>query len=83
MINVIKEAENGKADLDAYTKKVIFELFPVIETSVFYAGVALSDGWSQVGLFWDYIFWLYRLYGLFLIGCSDEICKSWKPLPDG
>ena len=51
MINVIKEAENGKADLDAYTKKVIFELFPVIGTSVFYAGVALSDGWSQVGLF--------------------------------
>ena len=35
MINVIKEAENGKADLDAYTKKVIFELFPVIGTSVF------------------------------------------------
>ena len=53
MINVIKEAENGKADLDTYTKKVIFELFPVIGTSVFYAGVALSDGWSQVGLFWD------------------------------
>jgi len=50
MINVIKEAGNGRADLDAYTQKVIFELFPVVGTSVFYAGVALSDGWSQVAL---------------------------------
>ena len=49
MINVIKESENGKADIDAYAQKVIFELFPVIESSVFYAGVPLSDGWSQVG----------------------------------
>ena len=49
MINVIKESENGKADIDAYAQKVIFELFPVIGSSVFYAGVPLSDGWSQVG----------------------------------
>jgi len=50
MINVIKESENGKADLEAYSQKVIFELFPVIGSSVFQAGVALSDGWSQVAL---------------------------------
>ena len=56
MINVIKEAENGRADLDAYTQKVIFELFPVVGTSVFYAGVALSDSWSQVGLHNNLIF---------------------------
>ena len=49
MINVIKESENGKADLEAYSQKVIFELFPVIGSSVFLSGVALSDGWSQVG----------------------------------
>ena len=49
MINVIKESENGKADIDAYAQKVIFEIFPVIGSSVFYTGVALSDGWSQVG----------------------------------
>ena len=49
MINVIKQSENGKADIDAYTQKVIFELFPVIGSSVFYNAVALSDGWSQVG----------------------------------
>jgi len=50
MINVIKQSENGKADIDAYTQKVIFELFPVIGSSVFYNAVALSDGWSQVAL---------------------------------
>ena len=50
MINVIKVADNGRADLDAYTNKAVFELFPVVGTTVFYAGVALSDGWSQVGL---------------------------------
>ena len=49
MINVIKESDNGKADLEAYSQKVIFELFPVIGSSVFQAGLALSDGWSQVG----------------------------------
>ena len=56
MINVIKESENGKADLEAYSQKVIFELFPVIGSSVFQAGVALSDGWSQVGRIKTYYF---------------------------
>lgn len=79
MINVIKEAENGRADLDAYTNKVIFELFPVVGTSVFYAGVALSDGWSQVVLHNNLIFWLWKLFNRLLWWNMQtwKVCAWW------
>ena len=49
MINVIKEKQTGKEDMDAYVQKVVFELFPRIGSSVLDSGVPLTGGWSQVG----------------------------------
>jgi len=50
MINVIKEKQTGKEDMDAYVQKVVFELFPRIGSSVLDSGVPLTGGWSQVAL---------------------------------
>merc|ERR1719391_576317 len=50
MINVIKNNEKNKADIDEYSTKVIFDLFPVIKTRIFEAGSVTDDYWDQIGL---------------------------------
>ena len=48
MINVIKYNEKNKADMDEYSTKVIFDLFPVIRSRIFEAGAVTDDYWDQV-----------------------------------
>ena len=48
MINVIKYNEKNKADMDEYSTKVIFDLFPVIRSRIFEAGSVTDDYWDQV-----------------------------------
>jgi len=50
MINVIKHNKDNKADMDIYSEKCIFELFPRIGSYIFHAGSAMGDYWDQVAL---------------------------------
>merc|ERR1712168_963422 len=50
MINVIKNNEKNKADIDEYTTKVIFDLFPVIKSRIFEAGSVTDDYWDQFAM---------------------------------
>ena len=56
MINVIKYNPDNKADMDQYSEKVVFSLFPKIGSFIFHTGVALGDYWNQVILSFNQFF---------------------------
>ena len=50
MINVIKHNPDNKADIDQYSEKVVFGLFPKIGSYIFHAGAPIGDYWDQVNI---------------------------------
>eukprot|EP00092_Neocalanus_flemingeri_P025910 GFUD01028078.1.p1 GENE.GFUD01028078.1~~GFUD01028078.1.p1 ORF type:complete len:252 (+),score=87.76 GFUD01028078.1:54-809(+) len=50
MVNIIKMDQNKKDALEAYNKKVVFELFPKIGSFIFDSGTVDSDYWSMAAL---------------------------------